>query len=107
MKKPWRELNSAKRIWNTSEAEETVSAANSHVSPKRNITPVILISRRIAVAVVICSLVLSEVFLKCRISTITTATKMTMLKRRMAKMGPRKAPKNTPVLPMKQLEGTN
>ena len=97
-------MNSAKRIWNTSEAAETVSAANSHVSPKRNITPVILITRRIAVAIVICSLVLPEVFLQWRISTITTATNMTELKSKMAKMGPRKAPKNTPVLPMKQLE---
>ena len=97
-------MKSAKRIWNTNEASEMVSAASTHVSPNRTITPMMLISRRIAFAVLICSFALALLFMLCRSSTTTTVTNMTALKSRMAKIGPRKAPKNTPILPMKQLE---
>ena len=42
--------------------------------------------------------------LVCLMMTPITKTKMTMLKSRMAKMGPRKAPKNTAGSETKQLE---
>ena len=105
MKKPCSELNMAKRVWKTTEALLTVKAPNNHVSPKRAITPMVLIRSLVTV----CRFVLSVVpnfFLVCLMRMLITMTNMTELKRRMAKMGPRKAPKNTPGLPMKQLEGT-
>ena len=40
-------------------------------------------------------------------STLITITKMTMLKIRMIKIGPRNVPKNNAALEMKQLEGDN
>ena len=93
----------AKRVWKTIEAPVTVKAPNSHVRPKRAITPMVLIRTLMTV----CRFVLSVVpifFFACLMSTVITMTNMTELKSMMAKMGPRKAPKNTPVLPMKQLE---
>ena len=103
MKKPCSELNMAKRVWKTIEAPLTVKAPNNHDRPKRAITPMVLIR----ILMTVCRLALSVVpnfFLACLMSTVITMTNMTELKIRMAKMGPRKAPKNTPVLPMKQLE---
>ena len=103
MKKPCSELNMAKRNWKAMEASRTVKAANIHVSPKRAINPMVVSITRMTVCCFDLSL-LTICFLACLMSTLITTTKMTMLKSRMAKMGPRKAPKNTPVLPMKQLE---
>jgi len=109
MKKPWKALRITKRTWKAVEALEspnpvTVSAPKSHVSPKRNMTPVILISNLIVVFLFTRYLVRSSVLRLCLMSTPITRTKMTTLKSRMAKMGPRKAPKNTAASEMKQLE---
>ena len=93
----------AKRVWKTIEAPVTVKAPNSHVRPKRAITPMVLIR----ILMTVCRFALSVVpsfFLACLTSTVITMTNMTELKSMMAKMGPRKAPKNTPMLLMKQLE---
>ena len=103
MKKPCRELNTAKRNWKAVEASRTVRAPNTHVNPKRDITPMMLIMSLKAIFRFAQSLV--AYFLQiCFASTLITITNMIALKSRMAKMGPSKAPKNTPVLPMKQLE---
>ena len=82
----------------------TVSAPKSHVRPKRNMTPAILMTNLIAVFMFICSFVRSSLFKVYLTRTPITKTKMTTLTIRMAKMGPRKAPKNTVVSLMKQLE---
>ena len=110
MKKPWKALRITKRIWKAVEALESpkpviVSAPKSHVRPKRNMTPVILISNLIVVFLFTCSLERPSVFRLCLMSTPITRTNITMLKSRMAKMGPRKAPKKTAASEMKQLEG--
>lgn len=108
MKKPCEALRITKRIWRAVEALESanpniVSAPTSHVSPKRNIILVVLMSNLIAVFLLICALVRSSLFRMCLISTAITMIKMTILKNRMAKMGPRKAPKNTARSKTKQL----
>ena len=66
--------------------------------------PAILMINLMAVFLFICSLVRSSLFRVCLTRTPITKTKMTTLKIRMAKMGPRKAPKNTAGSSMKQLE---
>ena len=81
----------------------TVSALNSHVRPKRNIILAILMINLMAVFMFICSLVRSSLFRVCLTRTLITETKMTTFTIRMAKMGPRKAPKNTARSLMKQL----
>ena len=43
MKKLCSELNMTKRVWKTTDAPLTVKALNNHVSPKRAITPKVLI----------------------------------------------------------------
>ena len=43
IKKPCNELNMAKRNWKAVEASRTVRAPNTHVNPKRAITPMMLI----------------------------------------------------------------
>ena len=98
-----------KRTWKAKEAVTlpnpvTVSAPKSHVRPKRNMIPPILMTNLIAVSFFICSLVRSSLFRVCLMITPITKTKMTTLKIRMAKMGPRKAPKNTAGSVMKQLQ---
>ena len=110
MKKPWKALKITKRTWKAVEALEspnpvTVSAPKSHVRPKRDMTPAILMSNLTAVFTFICCLVCSIVFRVCVMRTPTTMIKMTKLKSNMAKMGPRKAPKNTAGSKTKQLEG--
>ena len=81
-----------------------VSAPKSHVRPKRNMTPVILISNLIIVFLFISSLGRPSVLRLCLMRTLITSAYITALKSRMAKMGPRKAPKNTAPSEMKQLE---
>ena len=103
-------MRSTKRIWNAVEAAAlpnpvTVSAPKSHVRPKRDMTLAILMSSLMAVFLFICSLVRPSVFRVCLMRTLITMTKMTTLKIRMAKIGPRKAPKNTAGSEIKQLEG--
>ena len=100
MKNPCEALRITKRIWKAVEALESanpiiVSAPRSHVSPKRNIILAILMSNLMAFFLVICVLVRSSLFRVCLMRTPITMIKMTTLKNRMAKMGPRKAPKNT------------
>ena len=98
----------AKKTWKARVAPVTVSAPNSQVSPNKNITPLTLIMMRTAVFVSIFSLFTRrEEEMVCLTMTNTTTTKMTMLKRMIAKIGPRKAPKKTAVLPIKQLNRTN
>ena len=108
MKKPWKALRITKKAWKAVEALEslspvTVSAPKSHVRPKRNMTPVVLMSSLMTVFLFVCSLVRPSLFRMCLMSIPITKTKMTALKIRMAKMGPRKAPKNTTGSLMKQL----
>ena len=108
IKKPCEALRITKRIWRAVEALESanpniVSAPMSHVSPKRNIIPVVLMSNLIAVFLLICALVRLSLFCVCLMRTPITMIKMTMLMKRMAKMGPRKAPKNTARSKTKQL----
>ena len=109
MKKPWKALRSTNRTWKAVEAlaspnPVTVSAPKSHVSPKRNMIPVILMSSFMAVFFwLTCSLVRLRVFRECLMRTPITMTKMTTLKSRMIKMGPRKVAKNTAGSEMKQL----
>ena len=93
----------AKRNWKAVEASRTVRAPNTHVNPKRAITPMILIMSLTTVFRFAWSLPANFLWI-CLARTLITETNMTALKSRMAKIGPRKAPKNTPVLPMKQLE---
>ena len=97
-----------KRIWKAVEAvvslsPVTVSAPKSHVRPKRNMIPAILMTNLMAVFMFNCSLLRSSLFRVCLTRTPITKTKMTTLKIRMAKMGPRKAAKNTAGSLMKQL----
>jgi len=107
MKKPCNELKMAKRNWNTVEPSKKVKKANTHISPKRAITPPMLIISLMTAFRFVCSL-LPNFLRLCLMSTLITRLYITTLKRRMAKIGPRKAPKNTPVFPIKQLqEGNN
>ena len=98
-----------KRIWKALEAVAlpnpvTVSAPKSHVRPKRNMMPAVLMMNLMAVFLFICCLVRSSLFRVCLTRTPITNTKMTKLKSRIVKMGPRKAPKKTAGSVMKQLE---
>ena len=109
MKKPWKALKITKRTWKAVEALEspnpvTVRAPKSHVRPKRNMTPAILMSNLMVVFTFICCLACSSVFRVCVMRTPITMMKMTKFKSKMAKMGPRKAPKNTAGSKTKQLE---
>ena len=100
MKKPCEALRITKRICKAVEALESanpviVSAPMSHVSPNRNIILAVLMSKMMASFLVICALVRSSLFRVCLMRTQITMIKMTTLNNRMAKMGPKKAPKNT------------
>ena len=91
-------------IWKARVAPVTVSAPNNQVSPNKNITPLMLIRRRTTVAVFIASsFTRREVEMVCLRRTNMTTANMTVLKRMMAKIGARKAPKKTAVWPIKQL----
>ena len=99
-KKPWEELNIAKRIWKASEVSlTTVRPPNTHVSPSRNVTP---ISLKIKPIIVVVPLV--DSFLLCLMAVLATITNTMELNIRMAAMGPMKAPNNTRISPMKQLQ---
>ena len=93
-----------KRNWKAVEASLTVRAAKSQVRPYSDIIPVILTRRRSVVFWFTSSFTRPRVFRVCFTRMTTTITKITVLKRRMAKIGPRKAPQNTPTSPIKQLE---
>ena len=104
MKKPCSELNMAKRNWKAVEASRTVRAPNIHVSPKRAITPTMLVMSLKTLCWFTWSLLANFFRRLFWISTLMTVKNTTALRSKMAKMGPRKAPKNTPGSPMKQLE---
>ena len=98
-----------KRTWKAKKAVTlpnpvTVSAPKSHVRPKRNMIPAIVMTNMMALFMFIFSLMRSSLSKVCLMRTPITKTKMTTLTIRMAKMGPRKAPKNTAGSLMKQLE---
>ena len=98
-----------KRTWKAVEAvvsliPVTVSAPKSHVRPKRNMIPAIVMNSMMAIFKFIFSLMRSSLFRVCLMIAPITKTKMTTLTIRMAKMGPRKAPKNTAGSLMKQLQ---
>ena len=104
IKKPWKPLKTTKRIWKGSEAPEMVRAPKIHVSPNNDVMPVMLINSLKAVFCFICSFRCPIVFLMCLTRTITTTIIMTKLKSRTAKIGSKKAPKNTLRSPIKQLK---
>ena len=82
----------------------TVSPPKIHVRPKRNVIPAILMSKRTVFFLLICLLERLFIFQWCLINTVKTIADITMLKSRTTKMGPRKAPKKTAGLEMKQLK---
>lgn len=93
-----------KRNWKAVDASLTVRAAKNQESPKSDMIPTMLMSRRTVVLLFCCSFTRPRELLLCLTRMTTTVTKMTALKSRMAKIGPRKAPQNTPGSPMKQLQ---
>lgn len=87
-----------------SQSPVTVSPPKSHVRPKRNMIPVILMSSFMAVFFLFtCSAVRLRVFRECLMRTPITMIKMTTLNSRITKIGPRKVEKNTAESEMKQL----
>ncbi len=96
-----------KSNWKAKEASLIVKAPKSQVRPKRNMTPEMLMIKRKAVGMLSFSFLRLMVPIVWRTSTKTTLKKITILKRMTAIIGPRNAPKNTPVSPMKQLNGIN
>ena len=110
IKKPWNALRITKTTWNAVEdigsvKPVTVSAPNSHGRPKRKETPMMLMRSLTALFWSICCFVWPIFFTLCLMSTLITIAKMTVLKSRMTKIGPRNVPKNNAALEMKQLEG--
>ncbi len=104
-KKPWVVLKMTKMAWNAIELSVMVSAANSHVSPKTAIRPPTMTSSRTTPRYLsFRSVDIVTFFIKCLTRTVTTIPKIMWLKRTIANIGPRKAPKKTPVSPMKQLQ---
>ena len=89
------------------EASDMVSAPNNHVSPNRHMIPNMLMSNRLVLSTKFLSFLLLYFFMECLIRTLITTKKMTQLKIRTAKIGTKKAPKNTPTSPMKQLKWQN
>ena len=85
---------------------ETVRIANNQVSPKRNITPLMLNSKRTMVFFSTGFFLRAAVSLTCRTRTTMTQTKMTMLKIMTAKIGTRKAPQKAPRWERKHLQQT-
>ena len=103
MKKPCNELKIVNRSWEILRSSMPVKSrmAKSHVSPKRNITPLMLnIIRRMVLALIF-SCFRATLPLLCRIST---TTKMKRLKSIMARIGARNVPQNTSAWEMKQLK---
>ena len=109
IKNPWKALRITKMNWKAVETSGspnpvTVSPPKIHVRPKRNVIPAILMSKRTVFFLLICLLERLFIFQWCFINTVKTIADITMLKSRMTKMGPRKAPKKTAGLEMKQLK---
>ena len=102
-KNPCRELKMTKSQLNTMEAPLIVKAPNSQERP--NITMMLtMLMRVLSVPLYFFASVACTIFLLlCFRSTRTTRTNTTMLNRRMAKMGPRKTPNQTPMWSKKQL----
>ena len=103
MKNPCVELKMMNNIWNANDASLTVKAAKSQDRPNRNIKPATLRSVLKMVLWFNLSSTLADFFIVCFIRTLATIMNITILKSKMANMGPKKTPKNTPRLLMKQL----
>ena len=105
IKKPWKELKITKRIWKASltPVTEKVRMAKSQVSPNRNITPLMLIIKRMIVFLLTDSFIRAAVPLVWRTRTTITQMKMTTLNSITAMTGPRKAPQKAPGWDRKQL----
>ena len=104
MKNPWKELKTAKSIWKTTDASLIVNAAKTQVRPNRNMMPSRLNMMRMLDFCWLLSFTLPVLLRVCLIRITMTVIKMAVLNRRMANMGPRKAPKNTLTSLMKQLK---
>ena len=106
MKKPWNELKTTNRIWKASlsPSTEKVRIAKSQVSPKRNITPPMLIIKRIMVLLLTLSFIRAAVPLVWRINITITQMNTTILNKSIAMIGPRNAPQKAPGWDRKQLQ---
>ena len=94
----------AKRNWKAVEISRTVRIPNVHVKPNRAITPMVLIVSLTTVFRLAWPLLANFLWI-CLVSTLITTTNTIALNSKMAKIGPRNAPKKTPGSLMKQLEG--
>ena len=94
----------AKRNWKAVEISRTVRIPNVHVKPNRAITPMVLIVSLTTVFRLAWPLPANFLWI-CLVSTLITMTNTIALNSKMAKIGPRKAPKKTPGSLMKQLKG--
>ncbi len=92
-----------KMSWKAKEASVTVKAPKIQVSPKRDMIPAILMPNRITVCLSIFSFLRLKALMVWRMTTKMTIKNITMLKRIIARIGPRNAAKKTAVSPMKQL----
>lgn len=81
--------------------------ANNHVSPKRNITPLMLINKRMIVCLSIVSFFRAAVPLLCLTTTTTILINMTVLKMITVRIGAKKAPQKAPTWDKKQLHQDN
>ena len=75
---------------------EKVRMAKNQVSPKRNITPLMLTSKCIIVCLLIDSFLRAAIPLLCRTSTTIIHVNMIVLKVMIARIGARKAPQKAP-----------
>ena len=103
MKRPWNELKITNKKLKAVPAPRTVNAPKSQVSPKRIMTPKRLSIVRIAPFLRLDFSVLLNFLVLCLTMTTSTKIKTIRLKIMMARMGPRKAAKNTMEWLMKQL----
>ena len=99
-------LKTVNRAWKISRSTgtEKVRIAKSHVSPKRNMTPLMLNISRIMVVLLIPSFVRAAVPLVCWVSITITQVKTTTLKTMTARIGARKAPQKASTCDRKQLQ---
>ena len=91
---PWKALNTTKRMEKARRAFSTVPTLNAHEIPKRIVRPPMAMISRTVVWVFLCLDL--DFWSVCLMRTAVTMTKMTQFNRTMAKIGPIKAPKNTP-----------
>ena len=105
-KNPWSELKTVKRIWKVSLSPETemVRTKKIQVRPKRSSTPLMLIVMRKICLLLMVVFVRAAFFLACRITTLTTQKKMTVLTIIITKIGARNAPISAPTCDRKQLQ---